>query len=198
LKVSVFTVVALALLAVLAGCGSGSSHSATSTRRQAERTKAPTKHPHTPAPRSATDSVIKGQHGPVLGWVRRLQRDLTRLGFYSAPITGRDSQAVKEAIVRFQRATHLKPDGLWGPKSQAVLDRMLQRAPSKLPPALAWIRNLQRDLKKLHLYSGPVTGVQTPATTAAIIRFQRVAHLKPDGLWGARSQAALDKMLHRS
>jgi peptidoglycan hydrolase-like protein with peptidoglycan-binding domain len=141
--------------------------------------------------------VIKGQHGPVLAWIRRLQRDLTRLGFYSAAITGRDSQTVKEAIVRFQRATHLKPDGLWGPNSQAVLDRRLHRAASKLPPALAWVRNLQRDLKKLHLYSGSVTGVQTPATTAAIIRFQRAAHLKPDGLWGPRSQAALDKTLHR-
>lgn len=65
-------------------------------------------------------------------------------------------------------------------------------------PVLAWIRRLQRDLTKLHFYSGPTTGVKTPATKTAIIRFQHAAHLKPDGLWGARSQAALDKMLHRS
>jgi peptidoglycan hydrolase-like protein with peptidoglycan-binding domain len=133
----------------------------------------------------------------VLAWIRRLQRDLTRLGFYSAAITGRDSQTVKDAIVRFQRATHLKPDGLWGPNSQAALDRRLHRKRSKPPSALTWVRNLQRDLKKLHLYSGSVTGIQTPATTTAIIRFQRVAHLKPDGLWGAKSQAKLDMMLHR-
>ena len=63
--------------------------------------------------------------------------------------------------------------------------------------ALGWIRNLQRDLTRLHFYSGPVTGVETPETKIAVIRFQRAAHLKPDGLWGSRSQVALDKMLHR-
>ena len=68
---------------------------------------------------------------------------------------------------------------------------------TKLSPALGWIRNLQRDLTTLHFYSGPVTGVYTPATKAAVIRFQKAAHLVPDGLWGPKSQAALDRMLHR-
>ena len=126
-----------------------------------------------------------------------MQRDLTTLHFYAGPVTGIETAATKTAVIRFQRAAHLKPDGLWGPKSQAALDTMLHRKPSKQPPALGWIRNLQRDLTKLHFYSGPITGVETPATKTAVIRFQRAAHLKPDGLWGARSQAALDKMLHR-
>src|SRR5205807_414612 len=65
------------------------------------------------------------------------------------------------------------------------------------PRPLGWIRNLQRDLTKLHFYAGPVTGVYTPATRAAVIRFQKAAHLVPDGLWGQKSQAALDKMLGR-
>ena len=91
----------------------------------------------------------------------------------------------------------LEAGRLWGPKSQGALDRMLHRKPSKPQRALGWIRNLQRDLTKLHFYSGPITGVETPATKTAVIRFQHAAHLKPDGLWGARSQAALDKMLHR-
>jgi len=134
----------------------------------------------------------------VLAWIRRLQRDLTTLHFYSGPVTGRDSTATKTAIIRFQRAANLKPDGLWGPESQAALDKRLHRKPSKPPRALGWIRSLQRDLTKLHFYSGPVNGVETPATKTAVIRFQRAAHLKPDGLWGAKSQAALDKMLHRS
>jgi peptidoglycan hydrolase-like protein with peptidoglycan-binding domain len=126
-----------------------------------------------------------------------MQHDLTTLHFYAGPATGIETTATKTAVIRFQRAAHLKPDGLWGPKSQAALDKMLHRKPSKPPPALGWIRNLQRDLTTLHLYSGPATGVETPATKTAVIRFQRAAHLKPDGLWGAKSQAALDKMLHR-
>lgn len=117
-------------------------------------------------------------HGPALAWIRRLQHDLTTLHFYAGPITGIDTAATKTAVTRFQRAEHLKPDGLWGPKSQAALDKMLHRKPSKTPPALTWIRNLQRDLTKLHFYSGPATGVETPATKTAVIRFQHAAHLR--------------------
>lgn len=140
---------------------------------------------------------MTGKNQPALGWIRRLQRDLVTLHFYAGSVTGIETAATKRAVIRFQRAAHLKPDGLWGPRSQAALDKMLHRKPSKPPPALSWIRNLQRDLAKLHFYSGPITGVETPATKTAVIRFQQAVHLKPDGLWGARSQAALDKMLHR-
>jgi peptidoglycan hydrolase-like protein with peptidoglycan-binding domain len=132
-----------------------------------------------------------------LGLIRRLQRDLKALHLYAGPITGIETAATKTAVIRFQRAAHLKPDGLWGPRSQAALDKILGRKPSKPPPTLGWIRNLQRDLTKLHFYSGPINGVETTQTKIAVIRFQRAAHLKPDGLWGAKSQTALDKMLHR-
>jgi peptidoglycan hydrolase-like protein with peptidoglycan-binding domain len=190
-------VVTVAGVVLVAGCGSGSKKTAppTSTTQTTTPTK-PTAKPK-PAPHSKT-STATSSHGPALAWIRRLQRDLTTLHFYAGPATGIETAATKTAVIRFQRAAHLKPDGLWGPKSQAALDKMLHRKPSKPPPALGWIRNLQRDLTKLHFYSGPVNGVETPATKTAIIRFQRAAHLKPDGLWGAKSQAALDKMLHRS
>jgi peptidoglycan hydrolase-like protein with peptidoglycan-binding domain len=133
----------------------------------------------------------------VLPWIRRLQRDLTSLHLYSGPIDGRESSLVTAAIIRLQRKSHLKPDGIWGPKSQAALDRSLHRRSTKPAAPLGWIRKLQRDLKRLHFYAGPITGVETPATKNAVVRFQRAAHLRPDGLWGPRSQAALDRMLHR-
>jgi peptidoglycan hydrolase-like protein with peptidoglycan-binding domain len=193
-------VIAVAGVALLAGCGSSASKKVApaSTGRQT------TPPPSTPSAKKKSKSLSHskaatgaGTHQPALGWIRRLQRDLTTLHFYAGPVTGIETAATKTAVIRFQRAAHLKPDGLWGPRSQAALDKMLHRKPSKLPPALGWIRNLQRDLTKLHFYSGPITGIETPATKNAVIRFQRAAHLKPDGLWGARSQAALDKMLHR-
>ena len=189
-------VVAVAGVVLVAGCGSGSNNTAPPT--SATQTTAPTKSTAKPPPaRRSKTSTAQSSHGPALAWIRRLQHDLTTLHFYTGPTTGIDTAATKTAVIRFQRAAHLKPDGLWGPKSQAALDKMLHRKPSKPPPALAWIRNLQRDLTKLHFYTGPVTGVETPATKTAVIRFQRAAHLKPDGLWGAKSQAALDKMLRR-
>jgi peptidoglycan hydrolase-like protein with peptidoglycan-binding domain len=197
-KPSSVAVIAVAGVALVAGCGSSASNKAATTSSAARTTPSPATHSAKPRtathPKTATET---GRHRTALGWIRNLQRDLTTLHFYSGPVTGVETAATKTAVIRFQRAAHLKPDGLWGPKSQAALDKILHRKPSKPPPALGWIRNLQRDLTTLHFYSGPVTGVETAATKTAVIRFQRAAHLKPDGLWGPKSQAALDKMLHR-
>jgi peptidoglycan hydrolase-like protein with peptidoglycan-binding domain len=193
-------VVIAVTVAVVGGCGSGASKNTAPTTSTTRTTPSPTTRGARPKSKPAAHSktsTASSSRGPALGWIRRLQRDLTTLHFYAGPVTGIETAATTTAVIRFQRATHLKPDGLWGPKSQAELDKMLHRKPTKPPPVLGWIRNLQRDLTKLHFYSGPITGVETPATKTAVIRFQRTAHLKPDGLWGARSQAALDKMLHR-
>ena len=54
---------------------------------------------------------------------------------------------------------------------------------------------LQRDLKKLGFFHGPVTGFYGPLTTAAVKRFQRSAGLKADGLWGPKSASALRRRL---
>jgi peptidoglycan hydrolase-like protein with peptidoglycan-binding domain len=196
-RLSGVAVIAVAGVALVAGCGSGGRKTPPTTSAT-KTTPSPTRRSTKPkTAHHSKASTVTGSRGPVLGWIRRLQRDLTTLHFYAGPVTGRDSAATRSAIIRFQRAAHLKPDGLWGPKTQTALDRMLHRKPSKPPPALGWVRNLQRDLTKLHFYSGPVTGVETPATKTDVIRFQRAAHLKPDGLWGLKSQLALDKMLHR-
>jgi peptidoglycan hydrolase-like protein with peptidoglycan-binding domain len=189
-----------AALALLAGCGSSASKKAAPTTSARHTTPPPSPGKRSAKSKSASRSKVStgsGTHQQALGWIRRLQHDLTTLRFYAGPVTGIETAATRTAVIRFQRAAHLKPDGLWGPRSQAALEKMLGRKPSKPPPALGWIRNLQRDLTKLHFYSGPITGVETPETKTAVIRFQRAAHLKPDGLWGSRSQAALDKMLHR-
>ncbi len=54
---------------------------------------------------------------------------------------------------------------------------------------------LQRDLKKLGFFHGPVTGYYGPLTTAAVKRFQRSAGLKADGVWGPKSASALRRRL---
>ena len=196
-------VLVVVAIAVLAGCGSGGGTKTTSTTTATHQVTSPARK-HTAKPTKPAKAAPAGSpftqppHGPVLTWIKHLQHDLTTLHFYSGPITGRDSGLTKTAIVRFQRAAHLKPDGLWGPNSQAALDKMLHRKPRKSPPPLAWIKRLQRDLTRLRFYSGSITGVDNNQTKAAIIRFQRAAHLKPDGLWGTKSQTALDKMLHRT
>jgi mono/diheme cytochrome c family protein len=57
------------------------------------------------------------------------------------------------------------------------------------------VRKLQRHLKTLGYFHGPVTGFYGPLTTAAVKRFQRAAGLPVDGVWGPRSAAALRRRL---
>jgi len=57
--------------------------------------------------------------------VRRLQHDLHRLGYFDGPFTGYYGPLTKAAVARFQKATGLAADGLWGPHSQAALVRRL-------------------------------------------------------------------------
>jgi peptidoglycan hydrolase-like protein with peptidoglycan-binding domain len=190
--------VAVAGIALLAGCGSSTGKNTVPTSTARHTTPPPSKRSAKSKPAAQAKAPSgSSSHQKALGWIRKLQGDLTTLHFYAGPVTGIETTATKTAVIRFQRAAHLKPEGLWGPKSQAALDKMLGRKPSKPPPALGWVRNLQRDLTTLHFYSGAITGVETPQTKSAVIRFQRAAHLKPDGLWGPKSQAALDKMLGR-
>ena len=192
----VVLVVATVGVALVAGCGSGTSKPPT-PNDTAKTAPPPTKTTAKSASAAHAKTASVSAKQRPLGLIRRLQRDLKTLHLYAGPVTGIETAATKRAVIRFQRKTHLKPDGLWGPRSQSALDKMLGRKPAKPPPALAWIRRLQRDLKKLRFYSGPITGVETTETKIAVIRFQRAAHLKPDGLWGTKSQNALDKMLHR-
>jgi cytochrome c553 len=53
--------------------------------------------------------------------VRRLQRDLHRLGFFNGPFTGFYGPITTTAVKRFQRSHGLRADGVWGPLSRAAL-----------------------------------------------------------------------------
>jgi peptidoglycan hydrolase-like protein with peptidoglycan-binding domain len=57
------------------------------------------------------------------------------------------------------------------------------------------VTTLQRQLRQLGYFHGPITGYYGPLTTTAVKRFQRAAGLRSDGVWGPKSQAALRKRL---
>jgi peptidoglycan hydrolase-like protein with peptidoglycan-binding domain len=75
--------------------------------------------------------------GPAAGlppprpWVRRLQVDLGRLGYFHGPETGVYGPLTTDAVKRFQAAAGLGVDGRWGPQSQSALVRRLRRAPRR-------------------------------------------------------------------
>jgi peptidoglycan hydrolase-like protein with peptidoglycan-binding domain len=157
-------------------------------------------------------------------WVVSLQRKLAALGFFSGPQTGVYGPVTTAAVIAFQSRAGLKPDGKWGPSSQAALERSVAAgsvtaaagtpargtttattttaapgttttAAAALPAPQAWVKSLQQKLARLGSFSGPANGVLGPVTTAAIKSFQAKSGLKADGLWGPSSQAALVKAL---
>lgn len=53
--------------------------------------------------------------------VKKLQEDLTVLGYYSGEVTGKYGNLTKEAVRRFQRDNDLSSDGAAGPKTLAEI-----------------------------------------------------------------------------
>jgi mono/diheme cytochrome c family protein len=68
-----------------------------------------------------------GAVGMSTAAVRKLQRRLSALGYFHGPFTGYYGPLTTAAVKRFQRAAHLRVDGVWGPKSAAALRRRLRR-----------------------------------------------------------------------
>ncbi len=55
--------------------------------------------------------------------VKRIQTELRKLGYFKGPITGFYGPLTTAAVKRFQRASGLHADGIWGPKSIAAIKR---------------------------------------------------------------------------
>jgi peptidoglycan hydrolase-like protein with peptidoglycan-binding domain len=57
--------------------------------------------------------------------VRTLQTELAHLGFFHHVVTGYYGSVTTTAVKAFQRSAGLKPDGIWGPHSEAALQARL-------------------------------------------------------------------------
>jgi mono/diheme cytochrome c family protein len=75
---------------------------------------------------SATSgSVAPAVAGISKAKVRRIQRDLARLGFFHHVVTGFYGPVTTAAVAAFQRSAGLAADGLSGPKTAAAVARRL-------------------------------------------------------------------------
>lgn len=139
--------------------------------------------------------LAEGSQGTA---VRSLQQQLQVLGYYRGAISGNFDAATKEAVIRFQRAQGLAPDGIVGPRTLALL--LQARPPAPAPPPIALlavgsqgtrVRSLQQRLNALGYYRGAINGNFDTATQEAVIRFQRDRGLPLDGIVGEQTFAAL-------
>ena len=147
-----------------------------------------------------------GSSGPT---VRRLQQNLTTLGYYKGPITGNFRELTQAAVIRFQEANGISAIGVVGPQTRRAISRGLEnlnttrqnttRQPS-VPTARSgrycdpdvdglsvgcdgqWVRQLQTDLQRLRFFNGQVTGYFGQLTQNAVVTFQENRDLPTTGI----------------
>ncbi len=140
-----------------------------------------------------------------------IQRRLTSLGFYTGPINGFFDLETQRAVISFQRVSRITPTGEVGPTTASAMGINLVTAqnPAFVPPrptivsmnsmtsALALgstgveVRKIQRRLRELNYYSGPINGFFDQATETALILFQRANGITETGVAGPTTQTFL-------
>jgi peptidoglycan hydrolase-like protein with peptidoglycan-binding domain len=133
--------------------------------------------------------------------VAALQVGLSARGLYAGTIDGLAGPSTAAAVRSFQRRAHLQVDGIAGPRTRAALGRYGRHtlgSRSLAARAFGWdVVELQFLLAWHGFPSGPFDGRLGLRTVRALRRFQRFAGLRPDGLAGAGTFAALRAPLPR-
>ncbi len=160
-------------------------------------------------------AAVQAQPAPPLiyaqplapGAVMQVQERLRQAGAYSGRVDGvwgPDSQA---ALERFQQGRGLQVTGQLNPATAATLGlspaELVAAAQGPVPPVAAVppppmealspaaVRNVQRRLRMLGFYRGPIDGVWGPGTQAGLERFQQGRGLQATGQINPATVAAL-------
>ena len=152
-----------------------------------------------------------GDRGPE---VSALQRQLREVGIYDGPITEFYGELTEAAVFRYQQDLGLTPDGIFGAQTDSALfDGVLPGSPAPIvtpPPSDPPTRDalssgqtlrrgdsgpevsaLQRRLRDVGIYDGPISAFYGELTEAAVFRYQQDLGLTPDGIFGAQTRSAL-------
>jgi len=133
--------------------------------------------------------------------VAALQVTLRHHHVYRGPVDGIAGAMTTAAVIRFQRLHRLTPDGVVGPKTRRALGRFARHVLGSRPlaPGMSgWdVAELQFALAWHGFPNATIDGGFGGHTERALIKFQRWAHLAPDGVAGRGTFRALRAALPR-
>lgn len=149
---------------------------------------------------TTTQTASARQRGEQGSQVRTIQRCLKRLGYFNARVTGFYGSATEAAVSNFQAAVGLQRVGKVGPRTRKALNRRCGQSTGRggglrngsNGPA---VRRLQRDLKRLNYYDGPITGNFRQLTEAAVRRFQKANGISAIGVVGPQTRRSIRRGL---
>ena len=128
--------------------------------------------------------------------VQDVQARLHRLGFYRGPVDGAWGPATQAALEHFQSVRGLDVTGQPTPATMAALglspdERFANAGTVAEPLDPQVIRRVQHRLHHLGFYSGSADGVWGARSSAAVERFQHSRGLQPTGDLNSTTLAAL-------
>lgn len=144
----------------------------------------------------ASATIKQGDRGSQ---VTTLQQRLQSLGYFQGKITGYFGPITKAAVVRFQQAQRLAPDGIVGQNTEVALGGVVPPrppVPASNPQILRLgdrglpVSALQESLAVAG-FCNRVNGVFDAPTQAAVRSFQQSKGLIADGVVGPQTRAVL-------
>jgi LysM repeat protein len=138
---------------------------------------------------------LASEAGAASARVAALQVGLRAHGFDPGPIDGVRGPLTRGALVRFQRAKGLQPDGKLGPRTRRALGRRGRPLLGQRELAVGtvgWdVAVLEFRLRRFGLPARAVDGRFRGSTAVALRRYQRRHALDPDGIAGPHTYRVL-------
>ncbi|MEC4813472.1 MAG: peptidoglycan-binding protein [Scytonema sp. PMC 1069.18] len=153
------------------------------------------------------EQALALKRGNTGQFVRNIQSCLKNLGYFNGPVNGNFASLTEQAVIQFQRANRLRPDGIVGSNTQQLLQSQCQSRNSRRSSANvsgmmrrgssgSEVSQLQRNLQQLRYFNSGITGFFGSETEEAVMRFQQSVGILPDGVVGANTKEAIRTSLN--
>lgn len=145
---------------------------------------------------ASNPSILKiGSRGTA---VKKLQENLTKLGYKTNETNGFFNSGTRNAVIAFQKAYGIKADGIVGSVTQKAITKALDyhmRGILTTGSRGYKVANLQGNLKTLGYYDDNIDGIFGSGTKKAVVAFQKAYGLTADGIVGSGTKAAIEKAI---